>query len=305
MAYIMRPKSALNQNMTKVIIMCDIRFYFGVILAGLITSTQAMPVLPDFDVDNFDPNAPINNPYFPILDFSNTYVYEGEFEEEGEIVTEGFSLTNINMGPMVLGVQTTTQLDRSYEDGVLVEETHDYYAQDVHGNVWYMGEDVKNFIYDDDGNLIETNNEGAWLAGVNGALPGYIMPVDLTVDFEYFQEFAENDEALDVGRIFATGELISLEIGEFHNVLRTLETNPFFEPDSREFKYYVPGLGLILIEEGLNEALEDPELVVELVDIVTVPEPPSVILLSFGLMGLLLFKLKKTDQGYLICKLPR
>lgn len=96
-------------------------------------------------------------------------------DDEGEDFTERSVLTYAGTGPEILGVDTTVQLDRAYEDGLLVEETFDYYAQDTDGNVWYMGEDVTNYLYDD-GNLIGPNNDSAWIAGKNGALPGYIMP---------------------------------------------------------------------------------------------------------------------------------
>ena len=91
-------------------------------------------------------------------------------------------------GPRILGVRTTTQLDKEYEDGLLVEKTFDYFAQDKRGNVWYMGEDVTNFHYDDDGNLIGKDHESAWRAGRRGAKPGWIMPARQIVGQRYFQE---------------------------------------------------------------------------------------------------------------------
>ena len=88
-------------------------------------------------------------------------------------------------------------LFNTIEDGVLVERTRDYYAQDTDGNVWYMGEDSVAFEYDDDGNLTGTSTEGSWRAGRNKARPGYAMPATPELGFRYFQEFAPKDEALD------------------------------------------------------------------------------------------------------------
>jgi hypothetical protein len=178
---------------------------------------------------------------------------------------------------MIAGVQTFIQLDREFEDGLLVEETKDYFAQDTLGNVWYLGEDVTKFEYDEDGNLISTTMEGAWRAGVNGADPGFIMPADLTIGFNYFQEHAPNDEAMDQGTTFAFGEF-----GTFQNVLQVFETTEL-EPDAREFKYYAFGVGLILVEEDLDEELANPELVFELTDIRSVPEPGTAGLMLLGL----------------------
>ena len=137
-------------------------------------------------------------------------------------------------------MQTFIQQDLEFEDGLLVEKTFDYFAQDTMGNVWYLGEDVTKFEYDEDGNLISTTMEGAWRAGVNGADPGFIMPADLTIGFNYFQEHAPNDEAMDQGTIFAFIESSRLEFGTFENVLQVFETTEL-EPDAREFKYYAPG----------------------------------------------------------------
>ena len=70
-------------------------------------------------------------------------------------------------------------------------DTHDWYAQDDDGNVWYMGEEVINYEYDDDGNLLGTNSDGAWEAGVDGAQPGIIMWAAPQVGRSYYQEFYE------------------------------------------------------------------------------------------------------------------
>ena len=51
-----------------------------------------------------------------------------------------------------------------------MEKTNDYFAQDKAGNVWYFGEDTKEF---ENGKVVST--EGTWRAGVDGATPGIIM----------------------------------------------------------------------------------------------------------------------------------
>lgn len=123
----------------------------------------------------------------------DTRIFEGQKEEGGEIVTERFELTIPGPGPIIPGMQTTIQLDGAFEDDLLVEETFDYYAQDPGGYVWYLGGGVTNYICGDDDNLIEKTKDSAWRAGVNEALPGFIMPADLTIGFNYYQEFAEAD----------------------------------------------------------------------------------------------------------------
>ena len=247
--------------------------YSAAAMIGVISlspSLSAAPLLPYYGTQSFDPGAPIDNPYFPMLT-SATRVYSGEFEDEdGEIVTESFELTNAGPGPSLLGVSTWTQLDRAYDGNLLVEETHDYYAQDTDGNVWYFGEDVTNYVYDDNDMLIETNSESSWLAGENGALPGIIMPANPIVGFNYFQEWAVDDEALDHGTVTSIGNSVTIGVGTFHDVMQILDGS-LVEPDAREYKYFAPGIGLILAEEGLDINFENPELTVELVTAVPIP----------------------------------
>jgi hypothetical protein len=61
----------------------------------------------------------------------------------------------------ILGVNCTEVNDRAFENGKLVEETFDWYAQDSSGNVWYFGEDSKE-LDPDTGEVIST--EGSWEA---------------------------------------------------------------------------------------------------------------------------------------------
>ncbi len=268
------------------------RIFFFTLAIGLAFvpgRAYSAPFLPDFSAATFTPGAPVDNPYFPLLD-NLTRVFSGQREDGGEIVTERFELTNLGLGPKILGVQTTTQRDRAFENGVLIEDTFDHYAQDTNGNVWYFGEDTTSFEYDAEGNLVGTNNEGAWRGGVNGAQPGYSMPADLTVGFNYYQEFAPLDDAIDQGQTFATGKKISIGTGDFTNVLQVLETTEL-APDDREFKYYAKGHGLILVEEALDSDLKNPEFRLELTQVV--PEPTTFTLLGFGLAGIIGYRRSK------------
>ena len=62
------------------------------------------------------------------------------------------------------------------ENGETVEDTFDWYAQDAFGNLWYLGEDTKEY---ENGKVAST--EGSWEAGVDGAQAGIILPADPTV----------------------------------------------------------------------------------------------------------------------------
>lgn len=216
----------------------------------------ADPFLPTFSSGDFSGNPVITHSFFPVVTGQvRTYV--------GAPANEAFILTGLGAGPVIMGIKTTTVRDRAFEEGRIVEDTFDYYAQDRRGNVWYFGEDVTNYHYDRNGNLIATDNASAWRAGVNGALPGYIMPANITIGFNYYQEHAPNDDALDQATTIAV--LPSFMSGgvTYSNVLQVLETSEI-DKAARGFKYYAPGVGLIYEAEGLRPNNRNPRQIFEL-----------------------------------------
>ena len=75
-----------------------------------------------------------------------------------------------------------------------IEDTFDWYAQDADGNVWYLGEDTKEF---ENGKV--TTTAGSWEHGVDGAQAGVIVPADPEPGLEYRQEYyaGEAEDAAD------------------------------------------------------------------------------------------------------------
>ncbi len=157
-----------------------------------------------------------------------------------------------------MGVTTTVVRDTEYEDGELVEETFDWYAQDNEGNVWYFGENSTEY---EDGEPVST--EGSWEAGVNDSKPGIIMPGDPQVGDIYYQEFSPG-EAEDQAEVLSLSESVTVAYGSFENCLKTREFTTL-EPGEEENKYYAPGVGLLLEEEveGGDEKLELVEITTE------------------------------------------
>ncbi len=208
--------------------------------------------LPDFDAAQFSNPINISNPYYG-PDQGYIYEYTGFELEDGEYPEEPSEVIFVERKTEtreILGIQVIIQRDYVIEDGVIIEDTDDWLAQDDDGNLWYMGEDSKN--YDEDGNFID--NEGSWEAGGDGALPGYWLPGNPVIGQRYYQEFYEG-EAEDWAEVIALNETVELEIGTFENVLVTKDLNPF-EEGVYELKYYAPGTGLIK-----EEKYEDGELV--------------------------------------------
>jgi hypothetical protein len=145
-----------------------------------------------------------------------------------------------NETKVIQGVTTTVVRDVARHRGVLLEKTLDWYAQDVDGNVWYYGEDTKE--YDSKGHVIST--EGSWEAGVDGAVPGIIMEADPQVADGYRQEFYAG-HAEDQAWILSLANSVTVPYGHLNQVLRTMEWTPL-EPTVVDQKYYAPGLGIVL-----------------------------------------------------------
>ena len=95
------------------------------------------------------------------------YTYAKLPEEAGDD-TEWNDVFATFESKMVNGVKTHVVRDTAYVNGVLAEDTLDYFAQDRDGNVWYFGELTYAFEYDDDGNFLGTSTAGSWLANATG-----------------------------------------------------------------------------------------------------------------------------------------
>lgn len=104
--------------------------------------------------------------------------------------------------------------------------------------MWYLGEAVENY---EDGVLAD--RDGSWEAGVEGALPGIVMPAEPTVGVAYRQEFWPG-EAEDLGEILATDGQVAVTAGDFDAVVTTRDWNPL-DPAAVEEKDYAPSIGLI------------------------------------------------------------
>ncbi len=208
-----------------------------------------MTTLPNFNQATFKPGAPIDNPYFPLKP-GTIYVYEGEKKDEvtGEVdrETDRFAVTFQTKN--VAGVSATVVRDTVWTNGFLAEDTRDWHAQDTKGNVWYLGEATTEYEFDDEGNFIGTSHAGAWEAGVNGAQPGYIMKANPQVGNNYYQEFARNDGAIDEAKVVSRDQTISTRLGNYSDVLQTFEFSEL-APGVSDFKYYVPNIGQVLVEE--------------------------------------------------------
>ena len=190
---------------------------------------------PEIDPDDFVDPAEIGdsvdpNPYFPLVP-GTTLVYQGGSE------TVTFTVTDDTKE--ILGVTTAVIHDVVEDNGEVIEDTNDWFAQDEDGNVWYFGEIAQDF---EDGELVSI--DGSWTAGVDFAKPGIIMKADPEVGDVYRQEFSLGN-AEDAAEVLSLTGSATVPAASCTDCLITEDFTPI-EPDAAEHKYYKPGVGLIL-----------------------------------------------------------
>jgi hypothetical protein len=187
------------------------------------------------ELDPAEFSTTIDNPYWPMRPGSR-WIYRETDGEGGESRVE---VTVTDRTKEIDGIEALVVHDVVTEDGEVKEDTFDWYAQDADGNIWYLGEDTKEF---EDGKVVST--EGSWEAGVDGAQAGVLLPADPEVGMRYRQEYYEG-EAEDAGEVLSLDEQVRVPYGSFDHVLKTKDTTPL-EPDVLEHKFYARDVGPVL-----------------------------------------------------------
>ena len=183
----------------------------------------------------------IDNPWFPLVP-GTTYTYvETKDGERADVVTTVTTDTK-----MILGVRCVVVHDVATLNGRVKEDTLDWYAQDKQGNVWYFGEDTKEYRKGG-----KYSAEGSWEAGEDGAQPGIVMLANPVPSEPYRQEYLAG-HAEDKAQVIALNESITVPFGEFVGALRTREWSDL-EAGS-DTKWYARGVGFI------RSAAEDGEV---------------------------------------------
>ncbi len=205
----------------------------------------------------------IDNPYFPLSPRQKN-TFKGSRTAGRWFIAERTVQSYGGAGTEIMGIPATIKLDLKYENDVLIESTSDYFAQDKEGNIWNLGEDVEECVYDALGPLTETYDASSWRAGVNGASPGLIMPAEIEPAFQYHQEYAPKEKALDAAQIFSADEALIVDSMTYNGVVKILKIN-WFDPDKSEFKYYATGITFIQVDQDLSPDLSNPKMVIRLV----------------------------------------
>lgn len=187
-------------------------------------------------LDPKDFTTKIDNPYFPLERGTRwTYLETDERGHELKVVVVVTTKTK----KMANGITARVVRDTVTQGGEVLEDTNDWYAQDAEGNVWYMGEDTAEF---ENGKI--SSRHGSFEAGVDGAMPGIIMPALRETGVSYRQEYYKG-QAEDNGKILSTTEMADVPFGHFEDMI--LEKNTItIEPDVLEYKLYAKDVGMVL-----------------------------------------------------------
>ncbi len=207
---------------------------------------------PDFDPALFDdprnPSSP--NPFFP-LKVGNRWEYGG---------AETVIVKVLNETKAIAGVRCIVVRDQVFEDGELIEDTDDWFATAKDGDVWYCGEEVKDFesFAGDRPRLPElVSIDGSFKAGRDGDQPGIIFRAAPLTGEVYREEFSLGN-AEDLAEVLSTtyrfGTDPTLDAGVPRPLAERLcpgdcvVTRNFslLEPGITERKYYARGIGLFL-----------------------------------------------------------
>jgi hypothetical protein len=206
---------------------------------------------PKLDPSNFVKK--IDNPFLPWIP-GTSYAYVLKEWEDGKVNIQHQYVTVTNDIKIIQGVAATVVHDVVKENGIVVEDTYDWYGQDKKGNVWYLGEATR--ARTDTG----WSTEGSWEAGVHGACAGIVMHSDFAAHLgeSYRQEYLKG-VAEDAGKNLDTNVTVKIKYGTFKHCVKTAEFSRL-EPGIIEHKYYAPGIGNILVV-GAKGVREREELV--------------------------------------------
>jgi hypothetical protein len=217
----------------------------GSVVATVLTTSAASAPAPSGNPDPHLFNQPAANPWFPLTLGLVTHL---RGTDEGEHYRETVTVTARTR--TIVGVEATVVRDVVRRaDGSLAEKTHDWYAADRDGNVWYFGEATA--TYDEAGNV--EDRDGSWEAGVEGAVAGIVMPADPRPPYASRMELARG-EAEDMSWVVQRLPSVRTPGGRYVDVVRTLEWTPL-EPGVVSMKFYARGLGIVMEKDlsGGNE----------------------------------------------------
>jgi hypothetical protein len=167
------------------------------------------------------------------------FILEPGFQLFLEKKNEKLAITVLDETREITGITTRVVEEREWKYGRLYEVSRNFFAIDEKTkDVFYFGEEVDFYK---NGKVI--GHRGAWLAGVEGATAGLIMPGKLELGMKYYQEVAP-EKAMDRAEIIDLDYELETPAGTFTKCLKTKEGSAL-KLWEKEYKSYAAGIGLI------------------------------------------------------------
>lgn len=214
----------------------------------------------DFDPNNFAQSTNIDNQWMPLMP-GTRFVYEGTtVEDDGTSLPHRVEINVTDLTKEIAGIRSLVTWDLDYSDGELVEAELAFYAQDMDGNVWRMGEYPEEY---DGGEIVDAP---AWIHGFEDARAGIHMQADPQPGTpSYAQGWAPAVDWTDRGQVDQMGQQTCVPVDCYEDVLVIAETSQE-EPDAFQLKYYARGVGNVRV--GWRGEGEKTQETLELVEFV-------------------------------------
>jgi hypothetical protein len=140
-------------------------------------------------------------------------------------------------------------LDQDVDAGQVAEQALDFFAADKRGTVWYTGSYTEAY---EGGQFV--NAADAWLAGVDGAVAGIMMPArPRTGTPPYVQAEVPGDDP-DVAEVVKTRDRNCVPFKCYRNVVVLEEGG-----SEGEWKYFAPGVGGVRTEPRYKGGEQETE----------------------------------------------
>ncbi len=219
---------------------------------------------PDFDPALFDdPKQPTKpNPYFPLTVGNSWEYHSGNEVDKMEIVNET---------KLIDGVTCIVARDQVFQDGILHEDTDDWYAPAKDGATWYFGEEAKDFesFAGDNPERPElVSIDGSFKAGRDGDKPGVIFLASPKPGDVYLEEFSLGNaedltEILSITYKFGDNadldQLVPQQLAQrFCSAGDCVVTrnSSLVDPGDLARKYYARGIGTFLEIEATGKVIQ-------------------------------------------------
>jgi len=209
----------------------------------------------DFDARNFPRPTYIDNKWLPLKP-GRQWISEGKTTEDGETQSHRIEFTVTDLTKEIDGVNTVVMWVVDIADGEAVEKELAFYAQDIYGNVWLMGEYPEEY---EDGEFLEAS---PWISGLDGAKAGIKIKADAKPgDPAHFQGWGPMVDWTDFGKPEKLESKVCVKAGCYENVLVVAESS-LGEEGAFQLKYYAPGVGVVKVGwRGSDATQEELELV--------------------------------------------